>query len=326
MEDLDIFRLRVRTGDELTLRLSNQPAAFAMYLYDDRANELAAADEFRAGDKTIIYRVEGASVEGTDYYVMIVTLSLDYNPAQRYQLLATRITALPTETPTATETAGPGPSNTPPSSLTPTATATVTRTATSSLTSTPGPSPTATRTITPGPSPTVTVTPTARPMTDRLYIPYVAKNAPGVKPPTPTATPTTAPPTTPTTTPGACQDAYEPDNDLPQARPITSDGAAQTHTLHAAGDQDWTVFDAEAGRTYVLRTFGLARDVDTVLALFNANRELITYNDDDPQGGANSRITFTPTVTGAYYARVTNYDPAFGGCDASYQLSVERTN
>ena len=322
VEDLDIFRLRVRSGDQITLRLTNQPAAFAMYLYDDRANELAAADEFRAGDKTIVYRVEGASGEGTDYYVMILTLSLDYNPAQRYQLFATRVTALPTDTPSPTATAGPGPSVTPPPTLTPAPTGT----ATVRPTGTPGPSLTATRTVTPGPSPTVTTTPTPRPMTDRLYLPYLAVSAPGVKPPTPTSTPTPAPPATVTPTPGGCQDAYEPDDDLPQARPVSTDGTAQTHTLHTAGDQDWTTFEAQAGHTYVLRTFGLAPGVDTVLVLYDADRQPLDYNDDETPGIARSRLTFTPTLSGTYYARVTNYDPAFGGCDASYQFSVEPTN
>ncbi|MCS6889911.1 MAG: bacillolysin, partial [Chloroflexus sp.] len=78
----------------------------------------------------------------------------------------------------------------------------------------------------------------------------------------------------------AAPDAYEPDNTLSTARPIVVNGAAQTHTFHTAGDQDWVFFAATSGYSYRIETLNLASCSDTVLELYNSSGTLLAYNDD----------------------------------------------
>ncbi len=326
-EDLDVFRIAVRDGDQITIRLSGQPPVYAIYLYNDRAIEVAAAEDFTPGDKVINYHVQDVAPDGADYYIMILTRSLDYNPNQYYRLLTTRVTAVMSPTPSPTTPTLP--------SLTPTTTATATANVspTPTFTATAGPSPTATFTVTPGPSPTLTLSPTPRPQAFKLYLPHISHTAIGIQPePTPTATPTKAPTETPgaptptATAAAGCADAYEPDNSRAQAHPITVDGVPQTHTIHTALDEDWVSFQAEAGKTYIIRTLNLAASVDTLLSVYTSDGIRDAVNDDDPASPPASRIDYVPAVSGTYYARVGDYNPGFGACDASYQISIEVQN
>ncbi|WP_322495786.1 M4 family metallopeptidase [Chloroflexus sp.] len=119
----------------------------------------------------------------------------------------------------------------------------------------------------------------------------------------------------------AAPDAYEPDNTLATARPITVNGAAQTHTFHVAGDQDWIFFGATAGYSYRIETLNLASCSDTVLELYNSSGALLAYNDDGGGGWA-SRIDWVAPSSANFYVKVRHYSSsAYGACTA-YDVRV----
>lgn len=116
-------------------------------------------------------------------------------------------------------------------------------------------------------------------------------------------------------------DAYEPDNTLDTAHPITVNGAAQIHTFHVPDDQDWLVFAATAGVSYRIETFNLAACSDTVISLYNSTGDLL-YIDDDSGGGRASRIDWTALSSANFYISVKHYFiTAFGDCTA-YHVRV----
>lgn len=101
------------------------------------------------------------------------------------------------------------------------------------------------------------------------------------------------------------------------------DGTPQMHRIQSPGDVDWVQFSADTRHSYTIRTLELASGVDTVIELYTADGAPIAFNDDDPDNAPASRIDFTPTADGTYYVRVLDFDRRFGGCDATYQLSVQ---
>lgn len=119
------------------------------------------------------------------------------------------------------------------------------------------------------------------------------------------------------TIPSPQPDAYEPDNDLQSARPIET-GATQQRNFIGRSDEDWLKLDLQAGQTYIIETFDLASDVDTVIELFDAQGQLLAVNDDSD--GFASRIEFRPPRSATYYVRITNIGVAMFG--ATYQVRV----
>ncbi|MCS6889657.1 MAG: M4 family metallopeptidase, partial [Chloroflexus sp.] len=115
-------------------------------------------------------------------------------------------------------------------------------------------------------------------------------------------------------------DNYEPDNSLSAARPITVNGAAQTHTFHIAGDQDWVYFDAAINTAYVIETFNLAAGNDTVLELYNSGGTLLAYNDD--YSGLASRIGYTASSAQRLFVKVRHYSSTAGHSTLRYELRV----
>lgn len=112
-------------------------------------------------------------------------------------------------------------------------------------------------------------------------------------------------------------DAYEPDNDLQSAQPIAV-GTIQRRNFIGYSDEDWLKLDLQAGQTYIIETFDLATDVDTVIELFDEQGQSIAMNDDSD--GFASRIKFRPPRSAIYYVRITNIGVAtFGG---TYQVGV----
>lgn len=118
-------------------------------------------------------------------------------------------------------------------------------------------------------------------------------------------------------------DSYEPDNTQSAARPIAVNGAAQTHTFHIPGDQDWVYFDATAGTAYLIETFNLAAGNDTVLELYNSSGTLLAYNDD--YNGLASRIGYTSPAAQRLYVKVRHYSSGAGGSHLRYDLRVTAT-
>jgi Tol biopolymer transport system component len=119
-------------------------------------------------------------------------------------------------------------------------------------------------------------------------------------------------------------DGWEPDNTFGKATRITTNGMAQRgHTFHGPADEDWAFFDAEAGTTYRISTFGLVM-VDTRLELYGPDgTTLLAANDDF--GGPASHIEWTAPANGRYYVRVLpqrwlGIHPVL--CDNNYNLRV----
>jgi hypothetical protein len=113
-------------------------------------------------------------------------------------------------------------------------------------------------------------------------------------------------------------DTLEPNDSMASAVALTL-GVTQTHQIAAPGDADWVVFTATAGMTYTLYTTRLEADGDTVLRLYSADGVTELGASDDARGYA-SRIVFTASASGAYFARVSHWDTGIFGCDAGYSL------
>lgn len=75
------------------------------------------------------------------------------------------------------------------------------------------------------------------------------------------------------------EDEYEPD-DSPRLATVLKPGEPQPHNLHLAGDVDWLRLETTAGKTYVIETFDLGDDVDTVLRLLDEEGNELSVDDD----------------------------------------------
>ncbi|MBN1890915.1 MAG: right-handed parallel beta-helix repeat-containing protein, partial [Thermoflexales bacterium] len=119
-------------------------------------------------------------------------------------------------------------------------------------------------------------------------------------------------------------DAYETDDACAQARDITTDGATQFHTFHAAGDVDWAVFTATAGARYIVEaTTPDDSSADVRLELYDSCSD--TQADPaDNSFGPDSSLIFDAPADGALYLRLANdaLPDQAGGSAASYYLSV----
>ena len=122
----------------------------------------------------------------------------------------------------------------------------------------------------------------------------------------------------------ACPDEHEPDDVPEQASVITTDGAAQQHTFHQAGDVDWVAFTvSDDTLDYAIETFDLVGGADTVIYLYDSDRErLLDWNDDAGPDTRASRLTFRPYHSGTFYLKVVNYDSDVAGCAVGYAIRV----
>ena len=119
----------------------------------------------------------------------------------------------------------------------------------------------------------------------------------------------------------------EGDTDLPNdnsAPGRVAVGGSATGAIGTDGDQDRFAVELEAGRTYQFDLTGSPGGGGTLpdtffRAIYNSEGQYQadSYNDDF-EGGRDSRVTFTPTESGTYYARVSGDRDEVG----SYTLSV----
>ena len=122
-------------------------------------------------------------------------------------------------------------------------------------------------------------------------------------------------------------DEYEPDNNAARASAITAGADPQLHTLHRAGDSDWVTFmpPVQGVGPYVLETFNLAPNTDTVVTFFDQEGNELG-RDDDGGGGYASRLQAPFPQDGPIFARVQAYDPAAGSDDHAYALRLTLEN
>ncbi len=124
------------------------------------------------------------------------------------------------------------------------------------------------------------------------------------------------------------QSVSEGDTDLPNDNSTpgrVAVGGSATGAIGTPGDQDRFAVELEAGRTYRFDLTGSPGGGGTLpdtffRAIYNSEGQYQpdSYNDDF-EGGRDSRVTFTPTESGTYYARVSGDRDEVG----SYTLSVQ---
>ena len=123
----------------------------------------------------------------------------------------------------------------------------------------------------------------------------------------------------------------EEDTDLPNDNSTpgrVAVGGSATSTIGTPGDQDRFAVELVAGRTYRFDLTGSPGGGGTLpdtffRAIYNSagQYQQDSYNDDFG-GSRDSRVTFTPTESGTYYARVSGDRDETG----SYTLSVAEVN
>jgi hypothetical protein len=125
-------------------------------------------------------------------------------------------------------------------------------------------------------------------------------------------------------TSGVSGDSYEPDNTYTDASPITVNGAAQQHTFHQNGDEDWAKFTVTASEIYSITTSNLGTNADTVLGLYDTDgTSLLAANDDCPGGGLESCINgWSDPDAGTYFIRVVELNDTGGPTGYGYDLAV----
>ena len=148
---------------------------------------------------------------------------------------------------------------------------------------------------TPTAAPTTTATaatPTAAPTTTATAAPITT--------PTTTPTPSTA---TPAATPTGASDDHVDDFDTATAAAV---GESVEGVVNYEGDQDWFVFDAEAGQTYeVAVTLGSLPD--STLEVQDAGGRGLASNDDYDNTLASRLIVDAPGSGGSYYVLVGGF-------------------
>jgi len=127
---------------------------------------------------------------------------------------------------------------------------------------------------------------------------------------------------------GICQDLYEPDGLPEQARMILSNQRQQGRRLCPTGDADWVKFFAKAGNTYMIytNTKGDTAGVDTYISLFDRDGfTLLDTNDNFEASSLDSKIVFTASTDGFYFAQIKNTGD-LGGPFFTYELVNEVCN
>jgi len=140
----------------------------------------------------------------------------------------------------------------------------------------------------------------------------------------PSPTPTLIPTLTPTATsrPVAAADSYEPDDSIAQARPITTDGTPQAHSLHVRGDRDYVSFVAEAGVGYGIETLNLGSDIDTIIYLYDSDENELAHDDDGAEERFASRVLWVAPSSGTYYVMIRDLGEDSAGPDATYDIRL----
>lgn len=89
-------------------------------------------------------------------------------------------------------------------------------------------------------------------------------------------------------------------------------GTPRTGVIETSGDVDMFKISLTAGTSYIFSLTANDAGLDPYLSLYSPSNRWIT-SDDDSAGGVNSRITYTPSVSGVYYLVAEDYDVNTGG-------------
>ena len=102
-----------------------------------------------------------------------------------------------------------------------------------------------------------------------------------------------------------------------------NDNEIFTNTLEAFGDRDWVEVALGSGQTYEIDLFGSGENPvgDTFLRLYDENGWWVDENDDGPVN-ADSKLNYSPTVSGSYFIEVASFNDEFTG---TYSLSYNES-
>lgn len=104
------------------------------------------------------------------------------------------------------------------------------------------------------------------------------------------------------------------------ATPMEADGVLLTACIEDAGDMDYFLFHATAGRTYRIGTSHPTEEMDSILYLIEQDGQGILAVDDNSGGESNARIVWTCTESGIHFLMVRHAQATTGtGC---YGLSA----
>jgi streptogramin lyase len=119
-------------------------------------------------------------------------------------------------------------------------------------------------------------------------------------------------------------DSYEEDDTASQANVIVLNNvAAQRHTFHDNGDQDWVKFYGLSGETYTIQASNLGTSCDAVIELYRADGITPVGEAKDDYGSGEDEVLDWPCdADGVYYVKVTHFDPLAFGENTEYDLQV----
>ena len=106
-------------------------------------------------------------------------------------------------------------------------------------------------------------------------------------------------------------------------------GGSVTGEIEIEGDIDYIAVELEAGVTYQFDLEGQYTNSGTLvdpllLGIFNGSNIRLAAPDDDGGVATNSRIIFTPTVSGTYYVAASHYDNLGSVDTGTYTLYVNQ--
>ena len=80
-------------------------------------------------------------------------------------------------------------------------------------------------------------------------------------------------------------------------------GAERHHSYYPAGDVDYAVFNAIAGRSYLIETLNLFNGADTIVDVISTDGVTVLASNDDFGTWKSSRLQWTASSSGRYYVR-----------------------
>lgn len=117
-------------------------------------------------------------------------------------------------------------------------------------------------------------------------------------------------------------DDYEVDNNCNQSHPIQVDGTLQEHTFHVAGDVDWVSFNVTQNMQYRIEAqVPISSTADVKLGVY-PGCDLGATDEFDASFTPGVRLDFTAPASGPIYLQLSDNDPAVGGPNVAYRLSV----
>ncbi|MDI6712522.1 MAG: cell wall-binding repeat-containing protein [Anaerosomatales bacterium] len=122
--------------------------------------------------------------------------------------------------------------------------------------------------------------------------------------------------------PRLAADAYEPDDNAANAKPIAPGSVMQLRTLFPSGDADWVRVPVQAGKLYAFETVRWHRMVDTYLELYDSDGIKLLDADDNGKDHFYSHIEWVADATKTVYLKVRGSYGSMG----PYGLAVARIN